>query len=60
MVTGRALVVAREAARFHEPAKGAFHHPAPWEQLKTFGLVAAFDDFQGKARVAKEIGWSAG
>ena len=42
VVAGLALVVAHEAARFHEPAKGALHHPAPWEQFKTFGVVAAF------------------
>ena len=38
-----------------KPAKGAFHHPAPGQQLKALGLIAAFDDFQGKATVAEEI-----
>ena len=54
-MAGFALMVGCQAAGFHEPAKGAFHHPAPGQQLKAFGLVAAFDDFQGKATVAEEI-----
>ena len=36
-------------------AEGAFHNPAPGEELKALGLVAPFDDFQGKAAVAKEL-----
>ena len=54
-MAGFALVVACQAAGFHEPAKGAFDYPAPWQQLKTLGLVAAFDDFQGQTAVAEEF-----
>ena len=49
-----ALMVACQTAGFHEPAEGAFHHPTPGQQLKALGLIAAFDDFQGKAGVAEE------
>ena len=45
-MTGFALMIPCQTAGFHEPAKGAFHHPAPWEQLKTLDLTAAFNDFQ--------------
>ncbi len=54
MVAGFALVIAHEAAGFHEPAKGALHHPALRQQLKSFRLVATFDDFERQAGVPEE------
>ncbi len=47
-MAGIALVIAVEAAAFHQPAKGALDHPAPGQQHKTFGLLAALDDLQAQ------------
>ena len=55
MVAGLALIITGQAAGFHEPAEGPFHHPASWQKFEFFDFVAAFDDFQGKATVAEEI-----
>ena len=52
-MTGFALMIPCQTAGFHEPAKGAFHHPALWEQLKALDLIAAFNDFQSQAAVAE-------
>ena len=54
VVAGFAFVVTCQAAGFHEPAEGVFHDPTPSQQLKAFRLIAAFDDFQGKAAVSEE------
>lgn len=55
MVTGIALVVADQTAAFDQPAEGALFDPAPRQQDKTAGGIAAFNDLQGQpAGVPKE------
>lgn len=40
------LVVAGEAAVFHDPGEGSFHDPAPWQHLEAYGRGVAADDLQ--------------
>src|SRR5438093_5058633 len=39
------LVVAHQSAMLHQPAEGAFDHPAFGQHFESAHVVAAFDDF---------------
>ena len=39
------FVIAHQSALTHEPAKGALHHPAPWQHFEAAHVVGAFDHF---------------
>lgn len=54
VVAGFALMIAHKTAGFHEPSKGAFHHPTLGQELKAFGLVAPFDDGERQAGLPEE------
>src|SRR5215216_6749726 len=45
------LVVASQTAIASKPAKGTFDHPAPRQDLKSFGVRRAADTFQFPAAV---------
>src|SRR6476620_8085547 len=41
---GGGLKIFGEAAAAAEPGESTLHHPAPWQQLKTFNTRRALDD----------------
>jgi hypothetical protein len=38
------LVIADQSPLAHQPAEGAFHHPAAWQDFEARGVIGAFDD----------------
>ena len=42
------FVIADQSPLAHQPAEGAFHDPAAWQDFETRGVIGAFDDLDGQ------------
>ena len=54
VVAGVLLVVAGEAALFHQPAEAALDDPAPWQHDEALLIFKLFDDAQSEACAMSE------